>query len=108
MSSFTGSIVPTFEEVYSNLQTLDDDKAEKSSIDQLIGIDTEDTMTAAKSHAVNRYLRVGLTNLYRVTSAISAGDTITVGTNVVAVTDLATDIGSRLATLEAQNVICLE
>ena len=46
---------------------------------------TEDTMTATQNYAVGDFISVA-ESLYRVTSAITSGDTIAEGTNVVATT----------------------
>ena len=60
----------------------------KDSIQQMLGIDgliaPHDTVTATAAHAVNEIFIMG-SKLYRATSAIAVGDTITVGTNCSAV-----------------------
>ena len=116
MSQLTGSIVPTFQEVYENLQSLDEDKVDKVAGK---GLSTEDYTTDEKnnlaSHLGNSSIHFTMDEvnklvanhvevspsanaydvgeyliyggiLYKVKEAISIGETLRIGTNIKATT----------------------
>lgn len=75
MSRLSGGIVPTFQEVYENLQTLDNDKLDKSSIAE------NDVSPSTKSHDKNDYI-IYNGSLYKVLENIAIGETLRIGTNI--------------------------
>lgn len=86
-----GTIKTALEEVQEDLSEMESEKA-----DQIIISGVEESSTAANSYSVGQYLILSGV-LYRVTAAITAGDTITdsgAGANVAAAT-----VGSELTGL---------
>ena len=82
MSQLTGNIVPTFQEVYTNLQTLDETKAEDTKVnDILTDITFVETSPATAAHTENEYI-IHDNCLYKVMEDIAVGDAIRPGINV--------------------------
>ena len=82
MSQLTGNIVPTFQEVYTNLQTLDETKAEDTKVnDILTDITFVETSPATAAHSENEYI-IYDNCLYKVMEDIAVGDAIRPGINV--------------------------
>ena len=129
MSQLTGSIVPTFQEVYENLQSLDEDKVDKV---EGKGLSTEDYTTAEKnnlaSHLGNASIHFTMDEvnklvvnrvevspsanaydvgdyliyggiLYKVSEEIAVGDTLRIGTNIKA-TNVCNELNSLKALIE--------
>ena len=75
-----------------NMDSATSDKATSSNVAAI-----EATMTATSAHAKGSYVYIkSADSLYRVTSAISAGNTMAVGTNIVKTT-----VGSELSQLNS-------
>ena len=82
MSQLTGNIVPTFQEVYTNLQTLDETKAEKSNVEDILtDISFVESCPATAAHSENEYI-IYDNCLYKVIEDIAVGDNLRPGINM--------------------------